>query len=413
MFGCSRSGYYAWLQRRSHPDPKKIELKAEDTSIKECMRQICKKLGYVPGKRGFRTYLWRDYDKHVSIKRCRRLMREMGLIAKKPKKDAYKHQASHNHECDCPPNVVNQNFYVGIREIILTDITYLYFGRLRTTFYVCVFKDAYTKEILGSAVSQHMDVNLVRSAYDSMMKQHGDELKKNAKVYIHSDQGSQYLSTTFRRLLSDDGFIQSVSGRGNSQDNAPMESFFSRMKTAILDLVALCPDFETAERLVNGYIDSYNNEQYQYNLAGLTPAEFYIYMVYGIYPCDSYYGVKADEMPLTQLIDARLEFQRKEAEKRRAAYAKKNEERNQLHKTPLEIVTRDQRLILREIRSWENQKELSENKIQHFHEIFEESKKAADFLSRSDDSILKDLMDPQSWKKYPELNYVSMMKEMF
>lgn len=414
MFGCSRSGYYAWLRRQSKPNPNKLEQQKEDNEIKECMRQICKKLGYVPGKRGFRTYLWRDHNKNVSIKRCRRLMREMNLIAKKSKKDAYKHQATHNHECDCPPNPVNQNFYLGVRQVALTDITYLYYGKSRTTFYLCVFKDAYTKEILGRAASTHMDVNLVKEAYHDMMKQHKDELKKNTKVYIHSDQGSQYLSTDFKQLLSDDGFIQSVSGRGNSQDNAPMESFFGRLKTAILDLVARCPDFETAQRLVYGYIDSYNNEQYQYNLAGLTPSEFYAYMTSGIYPCDSYYGVKATEMmTISELVYTRLELKKKQAEKKRKAYAEKNEERNHLHKSPVQIVARDQRLIRHEIHSWESQKELSENKIKHFKEIYEESKKAVHFLSLAPKDILEKLMDPQEWKKYPELHYVTLMKEMF
>lgn len=90
--------------------------------------------------------------------------------------------------------------------------------------------------------------------------------------------------------MTDDGFIRSVSRRGNSQDNAPMESFFGRMKSHIMDILALCPDIETAIRLVEGYMDAYNNENYQYTLAGLTPAEFYFYSVTGVYPCDEYYG---------------------------------------------------------------------------------------------------------------------------
>lgn len=414
MFGCSRSGYYAWTKRENTTDPKKEAELLEEQEIMECMRSICKKLGYVPGKRAFRTYLWRDYDKNVSVKRCRRLMRKMGLIAKKPKKDAYKHQASHNHECDCLPNPVNQNFYLGTRRIILTDITYLYYGRFRTVFYVCVFKDAYTKEILGWSASQSMTVSLVKEAYDMMMKYHGSELKKNNTVYIHSDQGSQYLSTTFKRLLTDDEFIQSVSGRGNSQDNAPMESFFGKMKTAILDLVALCPDFETAEKLVSGYLNSYNNEQYQYNLAGLTPSEFYIYMEYGIYPCDSYYGVKAtDLMPITNLIDARLEILKEQREKRRKRSAEQNKERNLLHKTPVQIIARDQKLIRHEIHTWEKQEALSKTQINHFKEILEESKKAASFITSASKEIIDSLKDPLEWKNYPELHYVTMMKEMF
>ena len=68
------------------------------------------------------------------------------------------------------------------------------------------------------------------------------------------------------------------------------------MKTAVLDLVALCRNFEQSEQLIEGYINSYNNEIYQLDLAGLTPHEFYLYCQTGIYPCDNYFGVKATKM---------------------------------------------------------------------------------------------------------------------
>ena len=69
-----------------------------------------------------------------------------------------------------------------------------------------------------------MSTELVKEAYSMMMVGHVDELR-GTKVVIHSDQGSQYTATTFKQLLEDDGFVQSMSERGNSQDNAPLESF--------------------------------------------------------------------------------------------------------------------------------------------------------------------------------------------
>ena len=74
-------------------------------------------------------------------------------MAQLPKKDAYKGQATHHHECMAKPNLVNRNFKLGIRQIILTDITYIHYGYYRTPAYMCAFKDAYTTEILGHAVS--------------------------------------------------------------------------------------------------------------------------------------------------------------------------------------------------------------------------------------------------------------------
>ena len=81
-----------------------------------------------------------------------------------------------------------------------------------------------------------MTVSLIQKAYDRMMADHGSELKTK-EVLVHSDQGSQYLSSTFKKLLSDDSLLQSVSARANSQDNAPAESFFGLMKLLITKLI--------------------------------------------------------------------------------------------------------------------------------------------------------------------------------
>ena len=47
----------------------------------------------------------------------------------------------------------------------------------------------------------------------------------------HSDQGSQYTSEQFQRLMANHGVICSMSRSGNVWDNAAMESFFSSLKT--------------------------------------------------------------------------------------------------------------------------------------------------------------------------------------
>ena len=48
----------------------------------------------------------------------------------------------------------------------------------------------------------------------------------------HSEQGSQYTSEQFLRLMADHGIVCSMSRSGNVSDNAAMESFFSSLKTA-------------------------------------------------------------------------------------------------------------------------------------------------------------------------------------
>lgn len=107
-------------------------------------------------------------------------------------------------------------FYTKKTAIILTDITYLYYGEDRELFYLCVFKDAFTTEILGYALDTQITVDLVKKAYENMMDKHRDEFKKNVEYYIHSDQGSQYLACNYMQMIKNNGFIQSMSERGNS-----------------------------------------------------------------------------------------------------------------------------------------------------------------------------------------------------
>ena len=413
MFGVSRSGYYSWAQRQKDTNGSRAAKQESRNELKEKFRKIVRKLGFVPGKRTFQTYMWRDFNISISVKRCRTLMREMNLVANKPKKDAYKHQATHDHECASPENRVNQNFYIGPRKVILTDITYLYYGFARTPIYLCAFRDAYTKEILGHDIDTRMTVELVKNAYNAMMEKHGKELH-DAQCVIHSDQGSQYLSTTFQTLLTDDGFVQSVSGRGNSQDNAPMESFFGRMKCEMLDLIALCPDAETAKRMVTGYIGAYNDEHYQYALAGLTPSEYYTYITTGIYPMDNYYGIKATElMPIGTLVTARLNAAAEKSSKARAANARKREVAQKIIKNPTMVVARDQRILQREISKWTRSKKTAMLQVTHLKEVLEKAKRAQSYLLSASANLIAELSCGQSWIRYPELAYIYDMRELF
>ncbi len=412
MFGVSKSGYYAWVGRKEDRSGGRAKHEADELRVKEMLISIVRRRsGVIPGKRTFRLDIWRIYGERINVKRIARLMKEMNLVSQRPMKDAYKHQASHNHPCAAPANKVNQNFFIGPRKVILTDITYLYYGKHRTTFYLCVFRDAYTRENLGWASDSSMTVGLVKKAYDMMMSNHADELK-NSAPYLHSDQGSQYLSSSYEQLLKDDGFVQSVSARGNSQDNAPMESFFGRMKTDILSLVALCSTLDTATRLVDGYLVEYNTERYQYGLAGLTPNESFQYATTGIYPLESYFGVPREEMmAVDDLVKARRDHADENARKRREAAAKKREQKRLID--PVNRIYRDQGMLDHMISQWRQTKNKAETQVEHLKEILESTKKALAFVMELSENERDELRDPLNWRKHEELNYVFAMNEMF
>ena len=345
----------------------KLKQEAEERQkIKEEIANIINKYGYVPGKKPIRREL-AMLGYRLSHKSVKKIMDEMRIVASKPKKDPYKFQATHNHPLTAPDNLVNQNFFVGPRQVLLTDITYINYQNEageEEVFYLCVFKDAFTAEILGYETSERMTVDLVKGAYRMMIEKHGVELgldengkaldKRSVEVYIHSDQGSQYLSTDFQELLTKSDLTQSCSRRGNSQDNAPCESFFQKLKFRLDDPLFLSTTYDTASRIVKGYIESYNSVMVQMDLAGLTPNNFYKYAVTGIYPFAEYYGVKPDISDTEDILRKIVENRKAESERRKAK-RRERQERDQMNgcdesdskkdKGLIEIVQGDLKLV--------------------------------------------------------------------
>ncbi len=403
--GVSSSGYYDWINRRGLNYSLKSE---EDDKIKQMMFDVIKKISYIPGKRIFPIYIKKFFNYTVGEKRIRRLMKESHLVASIPKKDAYKGRATHYHVSVSKENYVNRDFLVGPRKVILTDITYLYYGEYRTVAYLCCFKDAFTNEILGFNFSHSMNVSLVQGAYDMMMNKHEHEFR-NPECYIHSDSGSQYLCTSFKRILSDDDFIQSTSARGNSQDNAPMESFFSLLKRECSNIIALAESFDIANELVSGYIDSFNNVRVQINLAGLTPSEFYSYVTTGVYSLDSYFGVDASKLlSVDKLVNVRKECADKKAEKRRESRKEKKQ-----CKDPLLVMFDDRKIISKLIVNNEKKISVCLSEIKFLNSILDKIDNSIKFFNETTNDIKEDLKSYFNWSKYEELSYVNDLGDLF
>lgn len=102
-----------------------------------------------------------------------------------------------------------------------------------------------------------------------MIEKHGVSL--TTKTILHSDQGCHYTSCSFIQLVKDKGLRQSMSRRGNCWDNAPQESFFGRMKDHIGDRLKECGTYSEVRAIIDDWMDYYNNDRYQWELAKLLP----------------------------------------------------------------------------------------------------------------------------------------------
>jgi len=83
------------------------------------------------------------------------------------------------------------------------------------------------RRIVGWSMKAERDAVL---GMDALMMAVWRRDKADALLH-HSDQGSQYISEQFQRLLADNGITCSMSRVGNVWDNSAMESFFSSLKT--------------------------------------------------------------------------------------------------------------------------------------------------------------------------------------
>ncbi|MFS0639256.1 IS3 family transposase, partial [Mesobacillus foraminis] len=228
----SKSGYYKWVKRQLCPSERQLE----DEEIKKKILGCHYKFKGIYGYRRVKIWLEKTYDLFLNHKRVQRLMSELGLKAvirkRKPyhgKKEAY--VISDNH--------LNRDFHASRPdEKWVTDITYLIFNGQRL--YLSAIKDLYNNEIVSYHVSRRNDLKLVIDTLKKAKK------KRNVKgILLHSDQGHQYTSHQYNKLLRKYKMQPSMSRKGNCWDNACMENFFSHFKSECFYLYS----FRTSEEV--------------------------------------------------------------------------------------------------------------------------------------------------------------------
>jgi transposase InsO family protein len=77
----------------------------------------------------------------------------------------------------------------------------------------------------------------------------------------------------YQILLKQHNITQSISAKGSSVDNVPIESFFSALKSECIYLIKNLKVKEI-DQTINNYINYYNNERLQEKIKELTPFQF-------------------------------------------------------------------------------------------------------------------------------------------
>jgi putative transposase len=259
--GVSHGGFYAWLMR---PGSRRSR---EDEELGAKVRTSFLTSDRTYGARR----VWHDLIAEglaCGLHRIERLMRQQGLRARPRRRrlplDLGKRQAT-----AVAPNLLDRAFaaHAPNRKWI-ADFTYIWTAE--GWLYVAAVLDLFSRRIVGWSMSASMTAQLVTDALMMAIWRRG---RPDALLH-HSDQGSQYTSEQFQRLMADHGVICSMSRSGNVWDNAAMESFFSSLKTErIARKVYRTRDQAKAD--VFDYIERFYNPRRRHSTLGYrSPIEF-------------------------------------------------------------------------------------------------------------------------------------------
>jgi len=198
----------------------------------------------------------------VNVKRVRRLLREMGLMAMYPKRNLSKPAPGHK----IYPYLLKGLTILRPNQVWSTDITYI---RLKQGFvYLVAVIDWHSRYVLSWGLSVTLESNFCVEALDQALRLYG------VPDIFNTDQGSQFTCTAFTNLLKTVGAQISMDGRGRALDNVFVERLWRSVKYEEVFL----NDYATVEEAMEGlkkYFEFYNRERLHQSLDYQTPQEVY------------------------------------------------------------------------------------------------------------------------------------------
>lgn len=201
----------------------------------------------------------------TSPKYVRELMQEMGLqsITQYSKRDYLKEKRLAKKQ-----NVLQRQFKADEpNRVWVSDVTC--FKINDKYLYVCAILDLFSRRVIAYRVSPKNSTYLITSTF----RQAHQNRNAPQSLMFHSDQGAQYTSMTFRKLLRMNKVVQSFSAPGQPHDNAVMESFFSFMKREEIYRTQYKSE-QQFEKSIENYMEFYNTQRPHSTLNYKTPDQF-------------------------------------------------------------------------------------------------------------------------------------------
>ena len=211
---------------------------------------------------GLVLWLNRHHGGPYNVKRIRRLMRLMGLVAIYPTP----HTSTPSPDHRIYPYLLRGLPIVKPNQVWCADITYL--PMAHGFMYLVAIMDWFSRFVLAWEISNTMHVQFCVETLHRALTQFG------SPEYSNTDQGSQFTSHEYVNPLLQKNVRISMDGRGRALDNVFIERLWRSVKYEDVYLHA----YETGHQVFQGlkkYFHFYNHQRPHQGLTGQTPCEVY------------------------------------------------------------------------------------------------------------------------------------------
>ena len=170
-------------------------------------------------------------------------------------------------------DLVHRQFTAGApNRLWVADFTYV--ATWAGTVYVAFAVDAFSRKIVGAAVSMSKQTDLVLDVIDQGLRDRDYRNEGESRLVHHSDAGSQYTSFRFTQHLVDAGVDASIGSVGDAYDNALAETTIGLYKTELIKRRGPWHTMREVETATLAWVEWYNDRRLHEACGYRPPTEF-------------------------------------------------------------------------------------------------------------------------------------------